>query len=123
MSVALRLYEQLSEAQDDKTRARLIAEAFEALEDRYPHLRDVASQSQMRETELLLQKEIEQVRLAVKEVEACLRKEIEQIRLEIKGVEVKVAETKSELIRWVVGVGFLQSTLIIGILLKISHLI
>ena len=35
MSVALRLYEQLTEAADDKTRARLIAEAFEAVEERF----------------------------------------------------------------------------------------
>ena len=40
MSVALRLYEQLTEAPDDKTRARLIAEAFEAVEERYPEIRD-----------------------------------------------------------------------------------
>ena len=89
MSVALRLYEQLSEAQDDKTRARLIVEDFEALEDRYPHLRDVATQSQIRETELRLLKEIEQVKLDVKEVEASLRKEIELVRLEVKEVEAR----------------------------------
>jgi len=32
MSAALQLYEQLTEAGDDKTRARLIAEAFDAKE-------------------------------------------------------------------------------------------
>jgi hypothetical protein len=36
MSAALRLYEQLTEAKDDKTRARLIAEAFDELEARFP---------------------------------------------------------------------------------------
>ncbi|WP_274607697.1 hypothetical protein [Thiohalocapsa halophila] len=35
MSAALQLYEQLTEAGDDKTRARLIAEAFDALEARF----------------------------------------------------------------------------------------
>ena len=116
MSVALRLYEQLSEAQDDKTRARLIAEAFEQLEDRYPQLKDVATQAQVRETELRLQREIESVRLEIKEVEANLR-------VEIKAVEVKVAETKAELVRWVVAVGVLQTTLLTGVLLKVAHLI
>jgi hypothetical protein len=40
MAVALRLYEQLTAAQDDKTRARLIAEAFEEMENRYPQIKD-----------------------------------------------------------------------------------
>ena len=138
MSVALRLYEQLTEAGEDKTRAKLIAEAFETLEDRYPHLKDVATQGHLRETELRLQKEIrevearlhreiQEVQLEIKEVEARLRKEIKEIesnlRLEIKGVEVKVAESRADLIRWVVGVGILQTTLLTGVLLKIAHLI
>jgi SMC interacting uncharacterized protein involved in chromosome segregation len=135
MSVsALHIYEQLTDAPDDKTRARIIAEAIGQLEDRYPQLREVANQPQLRETELRLQKEI-------KEVEAKLQKEIQQTRLEIKEVEArlskeihlldlkiaentsKIAETKAELVRWVVGVGLLQTTLISGILLKVAHLI
>ena len=89
MSAALRLYEQLTEATDDKTRARLIAEAFDALETRFPQLSDLATQGQVRESELRLQKEI-------KEVEARLRKEIEQIRLEIKEVEAKLQKELKE---------------------------
>ena len=135
MSVsALHIYEQLTDAPDDKTRARIIAEAIGQLEDRYPQLREVSTQPQLRETELRLQKEI-------KEVEAKLQKEIQQTRLEIKEVEArlskeihlldlkiaentsKIAETKAELVRWVVGVGLLQTTLISGILLRVAHLI
>jgi predicted amino acid-binding ACT domain protein len=138
MSVGLRLYEQLSEAQDDKTRARLIAEAFDALENLYPHLQDLATQGHLRETELRLQKEIKEVEAKlhkeILEVEAALRVEIEKVRLEIKevelrlqreirGVEVKVAESKAELVRWVVGVGLLQTTLLTAVLLRIAHLI
>ena len=60
MSVsALHIYEQLTDAPDDKTRARIIAEAIGQLEDRYPQLREVATQPQLRETELRLQKEIQ----------------------------------------------------------------
>ena len=40
MSAALRLYEQLTGAEDDKTRARLIAEAFDQLKARLPQLND-----------------------------------------------------------------------------------
>jgi len=62
MSVsALHIYEQLTDAPDDKARARIIAEAIGQLEDRYPQLREVATQPQLRETELRLQKEIKEV--------------------------------------------------------------
>ncbi len=37
----------------------------------------------------------------------------------IKDTELKIAETKSELVRWVVGVGLLQTTLIAALLLKL----
>ena len=185
MAVALRLYEQLTEAPDDKTRARVIAEALEEMEQRYPQIRDMATQETLRVTELRLVKEIEQIRqeireiesrlsLEIKEVELRMIKEIELVRqeireielrmareielvrqeirevesrlylemkeidsrlslkikeverklsLDIKGLEVKIADSRAELIRWVVGAGVLQSTLIIAILLKVAHLI
>lgn len=163
MSVALRLYEQLTEAGEDKTRARVIADAFEQLEERYPHLKELATQGHVRESELRLLREIretegrlrleiEGVRLEMKEVEGRLRLEIEgvrleikevegklqreirevesrlqheigHVRLEIKAVDVKIAETKAELVRWVVAVGVLQTSLITGVLLKVAHLI
>ncbi len=44
MNSAVQLYEALTSAPDDRTRARLIAEAFERLEERYPHLPDLATQ-------------------------------------------------------------------------------
>ena len=62
MTSSVALYEALTTATDDRTRARVIAEAFERLEERYPHLPDMVTQGHLRETELRLQKEIEQVR-------------------------------------------------------------
>ena len=129
MSVALRLYEQLSEAQDDKTRARLIAEAFAQLEDHYPPVKDLATQGQVRETELRLQKEIKEVEARlqkeireveaklqkeireveaklqkeIREVEARLRLEIEKVRLEIREVEVRLAQAIHRQTLWVIG--------------------
>jgi hypothetical protein len=35
-------------------------------------------------------------------------------------LELKIAETKAELIRWIVGAGFLQTALITALLLKVS---
>lgn len=117
MSVtALHLYEQLTEATDERAKAKIIAAAFGPLEEQYPHRKDMATQGHVRESELRLQKEI-------KEVEGRRQKEIEGVRLEIRGVEVKIAEIRADLIRWAGGVGLLQSSLIIGVLLKIAHLI
>ena len=78
MTSVVELYEALTSAEDDRARARVIAEAFERLEDRYPHLPELATQGHLRETELRLQKEIEQVRL-------------------------EIAEAKAGIIRWTVG--------------------
>ncbi len=89
-AVALHLYEKLNEASDDKARSKAIVEAFSELEEGYPNLREVATQRDLSETELRLQKEIEQTRLEIKTVEMNLQKEIEQTRLEIKTVEANL---------------------------------
>lgn len=48
-------------------------------------------------------------------------KELE-LRLEsrIKDTELKIVETKAELVRWVVGVGLLQITIITGLILRLT---
>ena len=113
-AVALHLYEKLNEAPDDKARSKAIVEAFSELEERYPNLREVATQRDLSETELRLQKEIriveanlqkeiEQVRLEIKTVEANLQKEIEKVRLEIKQVEVNFSKALHQQTLWVVG--------------------
>ncbi len=49
-------------------------------------------------------------------------KELEfRLEARIKDTELKIVETKAELIRWVVGVGVLQMTLIVGLMLKLTH--
>ena len=98
MSVALRVFERLTETGEDPARAKVIAEGFEQLEEQHPGLQGLATQSRISETELRLHKEIreveatlrrdiESVRLEIREVEAGLRREIESVRLEIKEVE------------------------------------
>jgi len=52
MSAALEFYAQLTEAPDEKTRARLIADAFDALEARFPRISNLATQGDVREGEL-----------------------------------------------------------------------
>jgi len=72
------------EGTDDKTRARLIAEAFDALEDRFPQISDLATQGHVRARELRLQKEINEVEARlqreIREVEARVHKEIKVSR-------------------------------------------
>ncbi len=88
MGTVVELYEALASAPDERARARLIAEAFERLEERYPHLPDLATRQHLRETELRLLKEIEHLRGDVKvEIEQLrgeVKTEIEQLRGEVK---------------------------------------
>ena len=74
------LYDQLTNAPDDRARARILAQAFEALESRYPHISELATRTHLSETELKLTKEIEQVRLEVARVRADLGRDIEHAR-------------------------------------------
>lgn len=39
---------------------------------------------------------------------------------DLKELEVKIAESKAELVRWVIGAGFLQVTLISGLILRLT---
>ena len=88
MGTVVELYEALASAPDDRARARLIAEAFERLEERHPHLPDLVTQQDLRETELRLLTEIEKLRGEVKtEIEQLrgeVKTEIEQLRGEVK---------------------------------------
>jgi len=110
MSSVVALYDALTSAPDDQARARVIAEAFEQLEDRFPRLSEMATQSHVRESELRLQKEIEtvradltanieQVRAELRESELRLQKEIEQVRAELKAdiEQVRAELRESEL--------------------------
>jgi hypothetical protein len=117
MTSSVALYEALTSAPDERSRARVIAEAFERLEERYPHLPDLATQGHVRESELSLQKEIEQLRAELKadieqiradlrETELRLQMQIEQIRadlkLDIEQLRGEVARTKVDLLKWIV---------------------
>ena len=77
------------------------------------HLDDVATKRDMKELETALKHDIETL-------EVNLRREIEVLRADTGRM---IAMSKADLTRWIVGAGFLQTTLIIGVLLKITHLI
>jgi hypothetical protein len=119
MTSSVALYEALTTATDDRTRARVIAEAFERLEERYPHLPDTVTQVHLRETELSLQKEIELVRGEIKETELRLLKEIELLRGELRETELRlqkeieqvrgeIVRSKVDLLKWLIPLMFAQ---------------
>jgi hypothetical protein len=60
----------------------------------------------------------------LKELELVFKRDLKELELTIsrdfKQVDVKIAETKAELIRWVVAVGLLQITIIAGLLLRLT---
>ena len=98
MGSVVALYEALASAQDERARARVIAEAFERLEERYPNLPELATQGHLREGELRLQKDIELVRAELKETELRLQKEIAQVRADLMvQIEQLRGEVKTEI--------------------------
>jgi uncharacterized protein YjbJ (UPF0337 family) len=102
MGSVVELYEALASAPDERARARVIADAFERLEERYPHLPDLVTNQQLRETELRLQKEIEQVRadlrVRIEQLRGEVKIEIEQLRGEVKTqIEQLRGEVKTEI--------------------------
>ncbi|WP_295383726.1 DUF1640 domain-containing protein [uncultured Thiodictyon sp.] len=104
MGSVVELYEALANAPDERTRARVIAGAFERLEERYPHLPDLVTHQQLRETELRLQKEIEQLRsdltLQIEQLRGEVRTDIEQLRGEVKtDIEQLRGEVKTDIER------------------------
>ena len=71
-------------------------------------------------------KQAEAIAVAVREThdsaEIATKRDIELVKRDIEisklDLEKKIAETKADLIRWVVGAGFLQTALIAALLLR-----
>ena len=104
------LYDSLLAAEDERARARIIAGAFERLEDRYPELKDLATASGVRESELRLQKEIEQVRTE-------LIREIEKLRAD---TSKEIAFGNQKILRWTTGLLFAQLVAIIAVIFGVG---
>ncbi|MCX7101988.1 MAG: DUF1640 domain-containing protein [Methylobacter sp.] len=56
----------------------------------------------------------------IKETELKIELVRSELKRDIESVRKEIAETKAELIRWVVGVGVLQITIITALLLKLA---
>lgn len=97
--------------QQAETQSRALAEILD---------RQMATKAEITEHESNLRRDIETLRV---ELKRDLREA--ELRLEAKLAETntRIAETKTDLTRWVIGAGFLQTTVIIGVLLKVAKLI
>jgi hypothetical protein len=77
----------------------------------------LATKRDLKELETLLKHDIEKL-------EINLRRDIELLRSD---TGKQIAECKADLIRWIIGVvlgaGFVQTGVIIGVLLKVAHLV
>ena len=97
--------------QQAETQARAFADVVE---------KQLATKRDTEDHEQNLRRDIEALRADVKRDIEVLRAELKK---DIAEVNQRVAEAKAELIRWVVGVGVLQTTLIVGILAKLAKVI
>ncbi|WP_373508137.1 DUF1640 domain-containing protein [Thiocapsa sp.] len=120
MSSVVELYEALASAPDERARARVIAEAFERLEERYPHLPELVTQGHLRESELRLTREIEQLRadltIRIEQLRGEIKTEIEQLRGEVKTeiqqlrgeMTTAIERSRNTLLLWLIPLMFAQ---------------
>ncbi|CRI66340.1 conserved hypothetical protein [Thiocapsa sp. KS1] len=120
MSSVVELYEALASAPDERARARVIAEAFERLEERYPHLPELVTQGHLRESELRLTREIEQLRadltIRIEQLRGEVKTEIEQLRGEVKTeiqqlrgeMTTAIERSRNTLLLWLIPLMFAQ---------------
>lgn len=103
-------------------------ELAHVVENEVVNKHDVAEiRRDIEETETSLKRDIKELEAStkrdIKELEASTKRDIEVLRkdMELLRAENKkdIAESKAELIRWVVGVGILQTTMIAALLLKL----
>jgi len=95
-----------------ETITKAIGSALEQARHDY-QLDDLATKRDLKELEVKLESRIKETELKIELVRSELKRDIESVRKEI-------AETKAELVRWVVGVGVLQTVLITALVLKLA---
>ncbi len=80
------------------------------------HLDDLATKRDLKELETNLEHKLELIK-------ADTARLVAETHQKIAETHQKIAETKADLTRWVIGAGFLQTTLIIAVLLKLAKLV
>jgi len=110
MSLAIKVYEAFK---DDEPKAKVLSEVVDELEKKIIPIEQISTKGDLELTTLTLKKDIEEVRLT-------LKKDIEELRLtlqkEIEIVRKEIAEVKSGIIKWVIGLLLVQAGVIITII-------
>ena len=149
MGLAVKIYEAFK---DDETKARVLADVIESLEQ-IIKVNEVATRSDIKNTELALIREIEQIRKDMKETELKLTKEIEDVRADLsKEIEKvradlsidieksraessisleklrsdlieKIEEKHSSSIRWLIALFITQSIGIAGLIVTLFQIL
>ncbi len=149
MGLAVKIYEAFK---DDETKARVLADVIESLE-KIIKVNEVATRSDIKNTELALIREIEQIRKDMKETELKLTKEIEDVRADLsKEIEKvradlsidieksraessisleklrsdlieKIEEKHSSSIRWLIALFITQSIGIAGLIVTLFQIL
>jgi len=107
----------------DQEKTLLIDEFINEIKREYPDLKYHATKSDLTDLQLELTKEIEITRKEIKDLDLKLSKEIKELDVkltkEIKELDVKltkeIATSKSDTIKWVAGMLFVQVIAITGI--------
>jgi len=121
----------------DQEKTLLIDEFINEIKKEYPDLKYHATKSDLTDLQLELTKEIEETKRDIKELDVKLIKEIEETKRDIKELDVKltkeisdirkeikeldikltkeIATSKSDTIKWVAGMLFVQVIAITGI--------
>jgi len=132
MSLAIKIYEAFK---DDESKAKTLSEVVDELERRIVPMEQISTKGDLEVTRLTLKKDIEEVKFTLQkeleEVRLTLEKKIEEVRLtlekEIKEVELtlkkeieivrrEIAEAKSGVIKWVIGLLLVQTGVITTII-------
>ncbi len=94
MSTAFDLSSQIDAAPNDHARFQILAEAIRALAEQAPRPEDIARGTDVRESELRLQKEIEIVRKEMRESELRLQGQTREVELRLQG---QIEEVRKEM--------------------------
>jgi len=121
MSLAIKIYEAFK---DDESKAKTLSEVVDELERRIVPMEQISTKGDLEVTRLTLKKDIEEVKFTLQkeleEVRLTLEKEIKEVELtlkkEIEIVRREIAEAKSGVIKWVIGLLLVQTGVITTII-------
>lgn len=110
----IQFYDNLRHATSQEEKDRIIAEAFEALEHRYPNLSEMVTRTQLSETELRLKKEIGKTNERITQTNEHIAEIKSDLQKEIGKTNERIAETKVSLIKWVIGLMLGQTAILLA---------